>query len=758
MIRRTHTALGYLFAATLLVTAIALANAGYVSRVAPLIAFTTGVTALLFSRTPAVVLVLVYLAIMVLVQFIPGYGDELTMNENLTQIFTFGIINLGIAWTASRLRETLQAARQSESNHRLIAENTADLIVAYDMDKQLIYANPAVNRLLGYSVAEMQRRDFNSWTHPEDHERMAAMREKVFAGSSFSDVEYRVVTKAGEDRWFAGTWGPLKNEKGKQIGVQALERDVTDRHRLAEELREARDQALEAAKAKSFFLATMSHEIRTPMNGVLGMTNLLLETELASEQRDMAQTVLRSGQSLLAIINDILDFSKIEAGRLELVNEDFEPSRHIEDVCELLAEPAARKGLELTCRIAPEIPFKLRGDGGRLRQVLINLLGNAVKFTERGEIGVECRVRRQDEGRVSILFEVNDSGVGVAPEVQSKLFQPFTQADMASNRRYGGSGLGLAISKELVRKMGGEIGLRSQPGRGSTFWFHLPFEPVTADARPVYPKFEESVLVADDHGPTRQVLCEILREFGARPFEAASTAEALTRIATERCKVALVDVKLGNASGIDLARKLPEQAGVVLLTTRADTIRRDPSLPVQIRGFLNKPVRRDALRKELAQAIGHIELQKAPFSPRAALAKAAQNRRPYRVLIAEDNPVNQRVAVRLVEKLGYTVETATNGLQALAALERAAFDVILMDCQMPELDGFETTHRIRSKEGSLKHTPIVAMTANAMAGDRERCLEAGMDDYVSKPIQFDTLAAALARWTERVEQVEQAVG
>lgn len=476
------------------------------------------------------------------------------------------------------------------------------------------------------------------------------------------------------------------------------------------------------------------------------MANLLLETELSPEQRDMGETVVRSGQSLLAIINDILDFSKVEAGRLELANEEFEVTRQVEDVCELLSDTAARKGLDLTCRVDPDVPARVKGDAGRLRQVLINLVGNAVKFTGRGEVSVECMLRTADEERVSLLFEVTDTGVGIAPEIQPKLFQPFTQADMGANRRFGGTGLGLAISKELVHKMDGEIGLTSQPGKGSTFWFHLWLGKACNEWTSLQP-INETVLVAEEHAPTRRVLCELLQLFGARAVEAVSSAEALTRIAMERCRLALVDFRFGPGSGVEFARKLPENVGVILLTNRSDSVRRDATLPVQIRGFLHKPVRRDALHKELVQAIGHADLLRAPFSAQAAVARAARHRKPFRILIAEDNPVNQRVAVRLVEKLGFAVETVNNGAEALRALDRAAYDLILMDCQMPELDGFETTRRIREREGDAKRTPIVAMTANAMKGDRERCLDAGMDDYVSKPIQFDVLSEALSRWT-----------
>ncbi|MEZ5351790.1 MAG: response regulator [Bryobacteraceae bacterium] len=765
MALRTRKALnGYLFAATFLAVAIWLAHTGHLPRVAPIVALGCGITSLLFTNGPAAMLLVSYMVFSVVAG--RDLHEPMLSVEMAIQLVVFAALNLAIIFVLGRLRETLQAARRSERNHRLIAENTSDLILAYDMNRRPIYVNPAVERLLGYTVEELHGMGFLDWVYPEDRARLAELCEGVYGGASFSDIESRIRTKSGEIRWFAGTWGPLIDERGRQVGVQGVERDVTDRHNLAEELRVARDQALEAAKAKSYFLATMSHEIRTPMNGVLGMTNLLLDTDLSSEQRDMAETVLHSGQALLSIINDILDFSKIEAGKLELEQAPFALHEPFEEACELLAESAARKRLELVCRVDPSLPPVVSGDAARLRQVLINLIGNAVKFTERGEVTLECKLIESEGGRHRIRAEVRDTGVGISADVLPKLFQPFTQADMAANRRYGGSGLGLAISKEVVNKMGGEIGVESRPGEGSCFWFSVWVGGAGGGSHQTRLD-RRRVLIVDDHRATREAAGELLRAWGLEAVEAAGPPEARRHLMTQAFPVALIDCGFGNLAGVDLARALPPDTEAIMLVTRADTIRRDSSLPATIRGFLNKPVRREALHRMLGEVLTNpgragqdVAMPVRPAAPPASRKKA-------RILIAEDNPVNQRVARRLVEKLGYDAETVNNGTEALAALAASTYDLILMDCQMPVLDGFETTRRIRATEGRTEDAgasgtgaitdpveaagarlPIVAMTANAMKGDRERCLDAGMDDYLPKPIDLSRLAEALERWTE----------
>ncbi len=760
-----------MFAAAFLAIAGTIAHLQLVPRLAPLVSLGVGVTALLFGRLPAVLLAVSYVA---------GANSlepdqDLLSWEGLIQLGIFLLANTGIAFLMDRLRLTLQAARNSERNYHLIATNTSDLILAYDMTRRIVFVNPAVERLLGYTMEEVRGLGFLEWIHHDDMARMTDLLDSVFHGEAFSDIEFRVNTRKGQVRWFAGTWGPLRDEKGRQIGIQGVERDVTERYRmrevlnqnlaqiqvakvqaeqqtaeltrLNEELREARDEALEAVQAKSYFLATMSHEIRTPMNGVIGMTNLLLDTELNAEQKDLAMTVLSSGEALLNIINDILDFSKIEAGKLALQPVDFELHRQLEDACDLMAEAGARKGIELVCWIDQEVPAWVRGDAGRMRQVVLNLLGNAVKFTDRGEITVSCKMEADGPAGFTIRVEVQDTGIGVSPDVQMRLFQPFMQGDMAASRRYGGTGLGLAISKELVEKMGGRIGVSSEVGKGSRFWFDIQLgRPVEAPV-PVAtsPLAGRRLLVVAPHKVTREYVAYLAGYWGIRAEAVATVREAIVRFKDARQTPFPYSAVIADGGMAD-ARML-EQFSPTPLIWMASRVAGSHATNSPF--LVTKPLRQDGLRRMIENALDTPAMVRPPATPVHANAKGSSGlvpRGPRKVLIAEDNPVNQRLAQRLLQKLGYEHELVTNGKEALAALERTAYDLILMDCQMPEMDGYEATRRIRTREQG-RRTPIVAMTANAMIGDREKCLEAGMDDYVSKPIVLNHLAAALDKWS-----------
>ncbi len=753
---RLPNRVGYLLAALFVVLAVVGVEFGWMSRVAPLVGLGAAVFAFLFRRGPALMLLGIYTVAATLFET----REDLLRIEAIAQISLFVAANLGIITMMERLRRMLESARRNERNHHLIAENTTDLILAYSLDRRLLYVNPAIERLLGYTVDEMRTQQRINWLHAEDRQRMDELSEKVYQGGSFADVEFRVVTKGGDERWFSATWGPLRDERGHQIGVQGVERDITERQRmlheldrnflqllhartvaederakaeqqatelarLNEELLLARDQALEAAKAKSYFLATMSHEIRTPMNGILGMTHLLLDTPLDREQKDMARTVVNSGEALLGIINDILDFSRIEAGRFELELSDFSPRHQLEEVCDLLAENAARKGIEFNCWIDPMMPARVRGDQGRLRQVLFNLIGNAVKFTEAGEVVARLTFEEHPDSGILLKFGVRDTGVGIADDIRGKLFQPFTQADMATTRRYGGSGLGLAISRQLIDKMGGRVGLDSQLGAGSHFWFAVPLACLTQPELPARPAFKgQSVLVLEAYPPARDIVCEMLAAWNLKPvFELDGAAS---------CTIAVADHRR--------VLEVPADLPLLVLAVRGAAVDRGGA----VQSVLNKPVRRDAFHAALEQVLMPGPVRKVTPVPKARpIADRA------RVLIAEDNLVNQKVAVRLVQKLGFAADVAGNGVEALAALENVSYSLILMDCHMPEMDGFETTKRIRLAGAKL---PIIAMTANAMKGDREMCLDAGMDDYLTKPIDIAALSAALARWSKPVRR------
>jgi len=708
-----------------------------------------------------------------------------------------------IAISNARLYEQAQAARvAADASRRQMAdiiEFLPDPTLVVDRDNKVIAWNRAMEQMTGVKAADMLGQGDYAYAVPFYGQRRPILIDLVRVPQGELEKTYTTIHRdggilygeaftpalPGGGRHLFATASVLRDAQGEIVGAIESIRDITDRKQAEEELRQAKADADSANAAKSAFLATMSHEIRTPMNAIIGMSGLLMDTPLTPEQYDYAETIRNSGDALLTIINDILDFSKIEAGKMELESQPFELRACVESALDLLAARAAEKGLDLAGLFEDDLPAAIVGDVTRLRQVLINLLTNAVKFTEQGEVvvtvgraparscvgeiasaaprndrlGSEGEIAsaapRNDKGEVELLFTVRDTGIGIPPERQDRLFQSFSQLDPTTARRYGGTGLGLAISKRLVEMMGGRIWVDSEPGKGSTFSFTIAAKPApdfVSRTRHVgtQPQLRgRRLLVVDDNDTNRLIIVRQVRAWGMIARDTASPREALDWIRRgDPFDVAILDMSMPEMDGLELATAFREQRGpeslpIILCSSLG---RREAGTEaLHIAACLNKPLKQSQLFDALAAV---FEGEAAPAGrERAAptVDSGMAQRLPLRILLAEDNAVNQKLALRLLSQMGYRADIAGNGLEAIEALERQPYDVILMDVQMPEMDGLEATRQICRRWSVGQRPRIIAMTANAMQGDREMCLDAGMDDYLSKPIRVSELVAALAQ-------------
>jgi PAS domain S-box-containing protein len=709
--------------------------------------------------------------------------DEVQANETNENVSKSGR-RYWIAWTnrvikggAGRQKEVLCVGndvtagmehqltlQRSEEQFRALLEATPEALIISDEDGRIQLVNAQAERLLGYPRAEMVGQPVEILVPERIRARHPDLRRRYLTNAAVrpmgSGMELAAVRKDGTEFAVEISLSPLKSPDGRGTLVCSSLRDITDRKRAEDELRAAKAKAEDATKAKSAFLATMSHEIRTPMNGIMGMTELALDTDLTAEQRDYLNTVKSSADALLTIINDILDFSKIEAGRIELDAVEFLLRDTLADTLGPLALRASTKGVELAYDVHPDVPDALIGDIHRLRQVVVNLVGNAVKFTSHGEIVVSIAVAQRTADGVMLEVAVRDTGIGIDPAAAQRLFKAFEQAETSTTRKYGGTGLGLAISRQLVELMGGQIRLESAPGVGSTFTFNVllkvgtPRASATSEdaARMLEGK---TALIVDDNQTNRRIVEAMLGHWGLRTMSAEGGSAALaaldrTENAGRPVSLIITDLHMPGMDGFDFTRAVRDRAAtaalpVIMLTSSASPGDQARSAELGVAARLIKPVKQSLLLDNIVRVLAGAQRREAaaPAAPGAAPAAGA---RSLRVLLAEDNLVNQRFAVRVLAGAGHEVVVANNGREAVDLWASAPFDVVLMDVQMPEVDGLDATRQIRQREaGSGRRTPIIAMTANAMAGDREMCLSAGMDGYVAKPVKKELLFTEIAR-------------
>ena len=689
-------------------------------------------------------------------------AEDLAVLHDLARIAQIEV-NHGELTSAYKVQQQIEGKlRASEARFRDVVDIPGKFVWEVALDGKLQYISDRVRELLGYSGEEMKQRGFFEHLVPEDA-TIATAKFYYAAQKSqrFSDLEFRMQAKDGNPIWMTARGAPMFGEDGTTlVGYRGICEDITERKQIQQEVITAKETAESANKAKSEFLANMSHEIRTPMNAIVGMTGLLLGTSLNSEQRDYAQTIRSSADTLLTIISEILDFSKIESGKLELEDHPFDLPIVVEEAIDCVAIQCGEKGIDLYWTIAPDMPLGFTGDVTRMRQILVNLLANAVRFTSKGDVGISVTRAENQLGEAYVLFSVRDTGIGIPADKIDKLFQSFSQVDASTTRKYGGTGLGLAISRKLTEMMGGNIWVESQDGLGSTFQVAIPLKeaqgPKPLEPNPILKG--KTLIVAVAHPGVRAMIESLVTSWGMITAPAANGAEVMGKLrAGLNFQGAVIDETLPDTSAKDLVQEIRRQRGAagapcILLCSLQQQAAYGQNLPPGFVACLAKPAHFQQLHGILATSLKGGKVTNKLLRSTGRIDSGFGQRRPLRMLLAEDNVINQKVATRILSQMGYRPDVVHNGVEAIEALERAKYDVILMDIQMPDMDGLEATRQIRKHFTGARRPWIIAMTANAMDSDRKNCFEAGMDGYLSKPVRIEALEAELTRSSENIGQ------
>ena len=658
----------------------------------------------------------------------------------------------GIFWDVTEQKRTEMALAHERDLLRTLLDSIPDRIYFKDSKSQFLMISRALAQDFGLESPDDAVGKTDADFFSAEHARLALIDEKniLESGQAIIGKTEKETWNDGSEGWVLTTKMPMRSPDGAIIGLVGVSKDITSLKQAEEELANARDDALESAKFKSEFLANTSHEIRTPMNAIIGMTDLLLDSSLNDQQRDFLNTIRESADALLGIINDILDFSKIEARKLNIEKASFDLREVVEGTVELLAERAQSKGLSLVCLIHEDVWTKVIGDSGRLRQILTNIIANAIKFTHQGEVIVKVQIVHENASKVDLVFEIKDTGIGIPEEAQARLFQPFTQADGSLTRRYGGTGLGLTISKQLSEMMAGRISFESKLGQGSTFRIDLPFNKDTSSQERTSQDellIGLNVLIVGDCETNRQILSHQLRSRRIKTVEADSSNAAMKLLhkqasAESPFQVAIIDLESLDVDGLSIVTIIKDdllfsEVKIILLTPMGKSVDTDKYRSAGIDSCLMKPVKQSRLLEAIARVlVGENEEPSSNVIP----AKA----KSLKILVAEDNRVNQKVILLQLKKLGYEANAVTNGLDAVERVQKTPYDVVLMDCHMPEMNGYEATQAIRQIAGRAQLIKIIAVTANADPEERKKCLDAGMDDYLIKPIKIEKLSQVLS--------------